>query len=120
MGQTLPNPTLYWPLSNPVLLLWSQLAQRTTMDLQLQAIQSPSTSLRRHNSNLRESEIRDLMYVAATTAAPSTSYDDWRVHRRRSAHDQQAREEHLLTAFAYFTSTNWSRRAGLQHGRRRS
>ncbi|CAD6241524.1 unnamed protein product [Miscanthus lutarioriparius] len=56
--------------------------------------------LRRHGSNLRESEIRDLMDAADVDNSGTIDYDEFiaaTVHMSKLE-----REEHLLAAFAYF------------------
>ncbi|OEL21794.1 Calcium-dependent protein kinase 4 [Dichanthelium oligosanthes] len=56
--------------------------------------------LRRHGSNLRESEIRDLMEAADVDRSGTIDYDEFiaaTVHMSKLE-----REEHLLAAFAYF------------------
>nr|CAB3451611.1 unnamed protein product [Digitaria exilis] len=56
--------------------------------------------LRRHGSNLRESEIRDLMDAADVDRSGTIDYDEFiaaTVHMSKLE-----REEHLLAAFAYF------------------
>jgi calcium-dependent protein kinase len=56
--------------------------------------------LRRHGSNLRESEIRDLMDAADVDNSGTIDYDEFiaaTVHMGKLE-----REEHLLAAFAYF------------------
>ncbi|KAG2655220.1 calcium-dependent protein kinase 6-like [Panicum virgatum] len=56
--------------------------------------------LRRHGSNLRESEIRDLMDAADVDGSGTIDYDEFiaaTVHMSKLE-----REEHLLAAFAYF------------------
>jgi calcium-dependent protein kinase len=56
--------------------------------------------LRRHGSNLRESEIRDLMDAADVDNSGTSDYDEFiaaTVHMSKLE-----REEHLLAAFAYF------------------
>jgi calcium-dependent protein kinase len=53
--------------------------------------------LRRHGSNLRESEIRDLMDAADVDNSGTIDYDEF-----IAATVHMEREEHLLAAFAYF------------------
>ncbi|PNT69746.1 calcium-dependent protein kinase 6 [Brachypodium distachyon] len=56
--------------------------------------------LRRHGSNLRESEIRELMHAADVDNSGTIDYDEFiaaTVHMNKLE-----REEHLLAAFAYF------------------